>query len=156
MTQPNYGAAAALSGAADVRRAVARTIRRHGRSRWPGCASLLSLVNMAATRCTRMPTTHAHAIYGVTSKSANEGTGNGGSVTVYAPGGKRVLRKITAGISFPFALAFDGSDNLYVADYPDCADCTNSSVTVCAWGSTSVLRTITAGINSPIALAFAP
>ena len=48
----------------------------------------------------------------------------------------------------PFALAFDGSGNLYVANYDE------NAVTVYAPGSTKVLRTIEKGVERPDALAF--
>ena len=40
------------------------------------------------------------------------GPGVSGSVTVYSPAGKSLLRKITQGISEPSSLAFDASGNL--------------------------------------------
>jgi sugar lactone lactonase YvrE len=70
------------------------------------------------------------------------------TVTVYAPGSTRVLRTITKRVEQPFALAFDGSSNLYVANYDD------NAVTVYAPGSTKVLRTIEKGVERPDALAF--
>jgi YVTN family beta-propeller protein len=79
------------------------------------------------------------------------------TVTVYLHGTTSVLRKITAGIKFPLALAFDGSGDLYVANLGcslTCPPSTTSSVTVYAPGGTSVLRTISTGIKFPEALAF--
>lgn len=38
-----------------------------------------------------------------------------GTVTVYASGSTKVLRTITQGVYYPYALVFDGSGNLYVA-----------------------------------------
>jgi sugar lactone lactonase YvrE len=70
------------------------------------------------------------------------------TVTVYAPGSTKVLRTITTTVDQPFALAFDSSGNLYVANY------NANSVTVYAPGSTKVLRTIEKGVDRPDALAF--
>ena len=39
-----------------------------------------------------------------------------GTVTVYAQGKTKVLRTISKGVVYPFALAFDGNRNLYVAN----------------------------------------
>lgn len=72
---------------------------------------------------------------------------NHGTVTVYAANGK-LLRKITAGLSAPAALAIDANRNLYVAN-PG-----NSTVTVYAAGGTTLVRTISNGISQPRALAF--
>ena len=41
----------------------------------------------------------------------------GGTVTVYAPGSKNVLHTISQAVTQPRALAFDGSNYLYIADY---------------------------------------
>ncbi len=82
---------------------------------------------------------------------------NDNSVTVYAHGSKRLLRRISQGINRPTALAFDGSGNLYVtnAGCPvSCSPYVPSTVTVYAPGKTSVLRTISQGIYVPTALAF--
>jgi DNA-binding beta-propeller fold protein YncE len=40
----------------------------------------------------------------------------GDSVTVYAAGSKRILRKISKHVVAPTALAFDSAGNLYVAN----------------------------------------
>jgi hypothetical protein len=72
----------------------------------------------------------------------------GSTITVYAPGSTKVLRTITKTVDQPFALAFDGSGNLYVANYGV------NTVTVYAPGSTKVLRTIEKGVDRPDALAF--
>jgi sugar lactone lactonase YvrE len=71
-------------------------------------------------------------------------------VTVYAPGGETVLRTIKKGLSYPgpFALVFDASGNLYVANEG------GDTVPVYAPGSTKVLRTISGGMVNPEALAF--
>ena len=84
----------------------------------------------------------------VRSAGANLYVANSGdnTVTVYAPGSKKVLRKISQGVSAPVALAFDGSGNLYVAN--------SYSVTVYAPGRTKVLRKTSQGVSAPVALAF--
>ncbi len=41
----------------------------------------------------------------------------GDTVTVYASSGKKAPRTISQGLNLPVALAFDGSGNLYVANY---------------------------------------
>jgi hypothetical protein len=71
-------------------------------------------------------------------------------VTVYAPGLTSVLRTISKGVKGPRALAFDGSGNLYIANF------TNNTVTEYAPGGTYVVRTISKGISGPDALAFGP
>ena len=70
------------------------------------------------------------------------------TVTVYAPGSESVRRTITAGLTLPAALAFDGFGNLYVANNG------GYTVTVYAPRSKNVLRTISQGVQSPAALAF--
>jgi sugar lactone lactonase YvrE len=71
-----------------------------------------------------------------------------GWVTVYAPGGTKVIRKITDGIDVPKAVAVDADDNVYVAN------AWNSSVTVYSPGGAKRLRTITSGIALPVFLSF--
>lgn len=79
---------------------------------------------------------------------ANQREGYGeDSVQVFPVGSRKRLRTITDGLSTPDALAFDGSGNLYVANYG------NATVTVYASGSTTVSKTISQGINTPIAIA---
>ena len=79
---------------------------------------------------------------------ANEREGAGeDSIQVFPVGSSKRLRTITAGLNKPDALAFDGSGNLYVANYG------NATVTVYPPGSTTVSETISQGINTPIALA---
>ncbi len=73
---------------------------------------------------------------------------NVATVTVYAQGSTKVLRTISKGMSGPEALAFDGSGNLYVANY------TNNTVTEYAPGGTYAVRTISQGVSGPRALAF--
>ena len=70
------------------------------------------------------------------------------SVTVYAPGSSKVLRTISQGVTSAFALAFDRSGNLYVANNA------NGNVTDYAPGSTKLLHTIEKGVAVPNALAF--
>ena len=70
------------------------------------------------------------------------------TVTVYAPGSKNVLRTISQGVNAPYALAFDGSGDLYVAN------ANANTVTVYASGGGTVLRTISKGVKYPDALAF--
>jgi sugar lactone lactonase YvrE len=70
------------------------------------------------------------------------------TVTVYAPGSESVRRTITAGLTLPTALAFDGFGNLYVANNG------GNTVTVYAPRSKNVLRTISQGVQFPTALAF--
>ena len=72
------------------------------------------------------------------------------TVTVYAQGSGSVLRTIRQGLKEPYRFAFDGSGNLYVANYG------YNNVTVYAPGSDTVLRTISQGVNNPHALAFGP
>jgi hypothetical protein len=67
---------------------------------------------------------------------------------VYAQGSTKVLRTISKGLSDPFALAFDGSANLYVSIYA------NNTVTEYAPGGTHLVRTISQGVSNPRALAF--
>ena len=62
------------------------------------------------------------------------------TVTVYAPGAILPLRTISAGISYPSALAFDSLGNLYVINYSFSPS--GGYVTVYAPGSTSVSETI--------------
>jgi DNA-binding beta-propeller fold protein YncE len=61
---------------------------------------------------------------------------------------------ISQGMMLPNALAFDGSGNLYVANFGSASSTGN--VTVYAPGSTKVLRTISIGVDYPNALAFRP
>jgi sugar lactone lactonase YvrE len=70
------------------------------------------------------------------------------SVAVYPPGKIHPARKITNGITSPYALAIDPSDNLYVANI------NANSVTVYAPGASSPTKTITDGIHSPRSLVF--
>jgi DNA-binding beta-propeller fold protein YncE len=70
------------------------------------------------------------------------------TVTVCALGKTSVLRTIR--VSYPEALAFDGSGNLYVANYG------SDAVTVYAPGEKTVLLKISAGVNMPAKLAFGP
>lgn len=80
-----------------------------------------------------------------------------GDVKVYAPGATSPLRTITDGINYPVALAFDASNNLYIANYTrGYTGYGPGSVTVYAGGSSSVMETITSGVNHPSALAFGP
>ncbi|MGA8533629.1 MAG: hypothetical protein WB615_05935 [Candidatus Tumulicola sp.] len=68
-------------------------------------------------------------------------------VTVYSPTGV-FLRKIDAGINNARALAIDGSQNLYVANY------TGNDIAVYAPGRSNPTRYISQGISRPDALAF--
>jgi sugar lactone lactonase YvrE len=70
------------------------------------------------------------------------------TVAVYAPGSTKTLRTIRTAVDQPFALTFDGSGNLYVANYG------LNTVTVYGPGGTKVLRTIKKGVDRPDALAF--
>jgi len=91
---------------------------------------------------------------------ANEGNGQTGSITVYAPGargGVAPLRRIAGPHSLvqtPQALAFDARGNLYVADYGD-----ESRVLVFAPGAHGDVRPIRVirgdrtGLNNPSGLA---
>jgi hypothetical protein len=72
---------------------------------------------------------------------------NEANVTVYAPGGKTVIRTIK-GLTAPHALAFDQAGQLYVAD-----DAANK-VTVYATGKRKLVATIKEGVLKPVALAF--
>ena len=89
-----------------------------------------------------------HATSGANLYVANGGAYSGGTVTVYAPGSKSVLRTISQGLNDPGALAFDGSGNLYVANI------TGNAVTVYAMGGSSLIETISQGVLRPDALAF--
>ncbi len=71
---------------------------------------------------------------------------NASSVTVYAPGGTSVLRKISK--VTPNALAFDKRGNLYVADLR------SRGVLVYAAGSTNLLLYLNHDVAVPRALAF--
>ena len=73
-----------------------------------------------------------------------------GTVTVYASHGGSPLRTISQGVKVPYSLAFDSSQNLYVANYAV------NTVTVYAPGGSSVLRTISQGMKGPTAIAFNP
>jgi DNA-binding beta-propeller fold protein YncE len=73
---------------------------------------------------------------------------NAASVTVYAPNKTSVLRTISN--VTPYALAFDGAGNLYVANEPSGGQ---ADVVVYAHGSNSVLRTISTGVRTPHTLA---
>ena len=63
------------------------------------------------------------------------------SVTVYAPGSNGVLEKIKDGVNAPYALAFDKSGTLYVANLY------SATVTLYASGSTTPFRTLSEGIE---------
>ena len=69
-----------------------------------------------------------------------------GSVSVYSPGGRKLLRTIPA--DGPQALALDSSDDLYVAN------AFSNDVRVYGPNSTRPLRSIRNGIDGPSALAF--
>ena len=69
-------------------------------------------------------------------------------VLVYAKIGTKLLRSVPAG--FAYALAFDGSGNLYVANE------LFNTVTVYAPNSDKLLQTISKGVTEPRALAFGP
>jgi hypothetical protein len=73
---------------------------------------------------------------------------NAASVTIYAPNKTSLLRTISN--VTPYALAFDGSGNLYIANEPPGG---HGDVVVYAHGSNSVLRTISNGIKTPHTLA---
>jgi DNA-binding beta-propeller fold protein YncE len=80
-----------------------------------------------------------------------------GYVTVYAPGSGSVLRTIKKGVNGPYALAFDGSGNLYVANCGlNCGGMRKGTATVYSAGRNKLLRTISQGVDQPHALAFGP
>ncbi len=72
---------------------------------------------------------------------------NEANVTVYAPGGKSVIRTIK-GLMAPHALAFDASGRLYVADS------VGNTVNVYASEKRRLVATIKQGVVRPVALAF--
>jgi sugar lactone lactonase YvrE len=57
------------------------------------------------------------------------------SVTVYASGNHHLLRTIKDGVDYPFAIAIDSQDNVYVANY-------NKTVTEYAANSNHLIRTL--------------
>jgi sugar lactone lactonase YvrE len=81
--------------------------------------------------------------------NASPASGQSGWISVYSPRGTHARRVIDDGFSpteVPWRLAFDRSDNLYVANTHD--------VTVYAPGESRVERTINRGVSFPHALAF--
>jgi DNA-binding beta-propeller fold protein YncE len=72
------------------------------------------------------------------------------TVTVYKTGTNELIQQIINGVKRPSALAFDTSDNLYVANRG------SNSVTVYSGNETTrtLSRTITDGVNYPQSLAF--
>ena len=95
-----------------------------------------------------MATDASHNILGHNSPGpnlyvANDPSGGPYSITVYAKGTSRLLRKISDNVNEPTRLAFDISGNLYVASYP------NNTVTVFGSGTDKVLETIRTGIDGP-------
>ena len=98
-------------------------------------------------------------------------------MTVYARGSSSVLRTISEGVNFPYALAFDGSKNLgsglvlrsisQSVQFPgslafDAAgnlyvgNSDNSTITVYASGKKKLKRTISARVSYPHATSFGP
>ena len=73
-----------------------------------------------------------------------------GSISVYSLGATSPSLTITSGIHTPVAMAFDGTDNLYVANL------NGRSVTVYARGEAEPIRTISDGVRFPRALAMSP
>jgi sugar lactone lactonase YvrE len=78
---------------------------------------------------------------------SNSDDDSGGSVTVYAPGSKKVLRTISQGVYDPQVIAFDSSGNLYVSNQ------TADTVTVYPSGGSEPELTISQGLSQPIGLA---
>lgn len=76
-----------------------------------------------------------------------------GPVLVFAPGATEPYWKITTGIDFSTALAFDAAGDLYVVNFGN-ESLDPGSVAVYAPGSSSPMRTITDGVVKPSALAF--
>jgi hypothetical protein len=77
---------------------------------------------------------------------------DGGSIAEYSSQGRDLLRTITNQVQNPSALAFDGHDNLYVADMgPAAYD--NGWISIYAPNAKTASRILTAGIATPIALA---
>jgi sugar lactone lactonase YvrE len=70
-----------------------------------------------------------------------------GFVYVFKAGGTSLLRKITAGLERPAAIAIDRDGTLYAANQQ------NNTITVYPAGTTTPSRTITAGVVAPRALA---
>jgi hypothetical protein len=81
-------------------------------------------------------------------------SGNLSDITVYAPGGSKVLRTIKHGVNFPLSLRFDSSGNLYVANCTNACSTGYGSVTVFAPGASRPMRIITHGIYNPFDLVF--
>jgi hypothetical protein len=79
------------------------------------------------------------------------------TVTGYVSQQKTPAIKISTGVSSPFALAVDGSGNLFVDNCQPCIPGTGSTstITVYAQGSTTPSYTISAGLSKPAALAVA-
>ncbi len=74
------------------------------------------------------------------------------TVTVYPAQGSGKYRTISQGLIEPASLAFDASNNLYVANCGGCYDTSKSSVTVYAGGKSKLSRTITDGVVSPLSI----
>ncbi|HEY1680289.1 MAG TPA: hypothetical protein VGF98_01435 [Candidatus Tumulicola sp.] len=75
------------------------------------------------------------------------GAGNGGELSVYDIGSKKLSRTISQGIDEPFDLAFDASNDLYVLNFG------NDTLTVYAENAGTPKLTISTGLNWPVALA---
>jgi sugar lactone lactonase YvrE len=77
------------------------------------------------------------------------------TVTGYVSQQTNPAIKISTGISSPFALAVDGSNNLYVDNCQPCVAGTGSTstITVYAQGNGTPAYTISAGLSKPVAMA---
>jgi sugar lactone lactonase YvrE len=69
------------------------------------------------------------------------------SVSVYAPVSRKLVRILTTGIGWPFAITTDAQGNLYVGNGE------TNTVAVFASGASSPSRTISSGIADPASLA---
>ncbi|MBV9232893.1 MAG: SMP-30/gluconolactonase/LRE family protein [Candidatus Eremiobacteraeota bacterium] len=69
------------------------------------------------------------------------------SIGVYAPSSRNLVRTITDGVGWPYALATDAAGNLYVSNGQ------SNSVTVYPPGASSPTVTITRGIDDPASIA---
>ncbi|MGA8534187.1 MAG: NHL repeat-containing protein [Candidatus Tumulicola sp.] len=77
---------------------------------------------------------------------------NNFNVTVYKPGRTEPTRTISDGISLPSTLSFDGTGNLYVANWG--GNMFRSFVSIYAPGESSPTRQISKGIGYPLSLVF--
>ncbi|MBV8373688.1 MAG: hypothetical protein JOY69_10555 [Candidatus Eremiobacteraeota bacterium] len=77
---------------------------------------------------------------------------NNFDVTVYAPGGTRPIRTITAGITLPSSLAIGHRGDVYVANWG--VNIFRSTIAGYLAGSKIPRRTVTRGLGYPLSLTF--